>query len=62
MEDKIKEYYGKILKKSSDLKTDDCCTIDTYPDFIKDCMNNIEDEILISIMVFSRLWKEYTIF
>lgn len=46
MEDKIKEYYGKILKKSTDLKTDACCTIDTYPDFIKDCMNNIEDEIL----------------
>ncbi len=31
MKNIVKNYYGKILKKSSDLKTNACCTIKKYP-------------------------------
>ena len=32
----VKEYYGKILQKSSDLKTNACCTAEKYPSYILD--------------------------
>jgi arsenite methyltransferase len=41
-----KEYYGKILHKSSDLKTNACCTNIKYPNYIKNIMTKIHDEIL----------------
>lgn len=44
----VKEYYGKILKKSSDLKTNACCTLIKYPKFITDGLKNIHDDILSS--------------
>lgn len=28
IKNKVKEYYGKVLKRSSDLKTNACCTPD----------------------------------
>lgn len=42
----IKEYYGKVLSDSSDLKTSACCTTDALPDWQKDILNNIEDEVV----------------
>lgn len=42
----VKNYYGKILKSSEDLKTSACCTTDRLPDEIKSIIKNIEPEIL----------------
>lgn len=41
-----KEYYGKILNNTNDLKTNACCTISKYPKFIKDILNQINEEVL----------------
>ncbi len=37
----VKNYYGKILKKSDDLKTNACCTSVKYPNYIIIALNNI---------------------
>ncbi len=42
----VKDYYGKILRGSDDLKTKACCTPDNMPDRIKDLLRNIHDEVL----------------
>ena len=31
----VKEYYGKVVKKSTDLKTNACCTTSKYPEYKK---------------------------
>ena len=41
----VQEYYGKTLQQSSDLKTNACCTVQTYPQHIKDAMSLIHDEV-----------------
>lgn len=41
----VKTYYGEELKNSSDLKTNACCTIDSYPEHIKKALTLISDEI-----------------
>lgn len=46
--EEVKEYYGKILKTNKDLKTDACCSKDKYPDYIKDCIKNIDEEVVNS--------------
>ena len=46
--DSVKEYYGKILKKSSDLKTNACCTTGKYPKYILDKLKNIHEDVLSS--------------
>lgn len=43
-----KNYYGNILNKSDDLKTNACCTIENYPDHIKEILKQINDDILSS--------------
>ena len=43
-----KEYYGRVLNKSTDLKTNACCTAIKYPDYILDAFKNINNEILSS--------------
>ena len=42
----VKNYYGKTLQSSADLKTEACCTTDNMPDFIKRLLANIHDEVL----------------
>lgn len=42
----VQDYYGKQLNESSDLKTNACCTIKNYPDYIKKAMGNIHDEVM----------------
>ena len=46
--DSVKEYYGKILNKSSDLKTNACCTFIKYPQYIKNALSNIHPDVLSS--------------
>lgn len=41
----VKRYYGTELKDSLDLKTNACCTIDSYPWHIKEALGYIADEI-----------------
>ena len=42
----VKDYYGKVLKGSSDLKTMACCTPDSMPQAIKALLGNIHEEVL----------------
>jgi len=44
--EEIKDYYGKTLEKSEDLKTNACCTLDEPPQYIKDALSNIHDEVM----------------
>ena len=41
----VKDYYGKILKSSSDLKTSACCDSSTVPDEFKEPLKKIHPEI-----------------
>jgi ubiquinone/menaquinone biosynthesis C-methylase UbiE len=43
--DTVKKYYGEVVQKTSDLKTDACCTPDTMPVHIKKVLPLIEYEI-----------------
>ena len=43
-----KHYYGKVLNKSTDLKTNACCTIKKYPEHIKNALINIHEDITSS--------------
>ena len=42
----VKDYYGKTLKTSSDLKTEACCTPDDIPDYVRVLLANIHPEVL----------------
>ncbi len=46
--EQTKEYYGKILQKSTDLKTNACCTSIKYPKHILNAMKNIHDDVMSS--------------
>lgn len=43
--DTVKKYYGQVVQKTSDLKTDACCTADAVPVHIKKVLPLIENEI-----------------
>lgn len=42
----VKAYYGKVLQGKKDLKTNACCSVDSFPEPIKSIVGNIEPEIL----------------
>lgn len=46
MYDEVKDYYGKILQGSDDLKTDACCTDADLPRYLKQTLGKIHDEVL----------------
>lgn len=46
IESEVRDYYGKELQSSADLKTNACCTVVTYPLVIKAALTNIHDEVL----------------
>lgn len=46
MQDKVKEYYGKIIQTTEDLKTSACCTADALPLHIREVLKDIDSEIL----------------
>ncbi|MHC4617280.1 MAG: methyltransferase domain-containing protein [Planctomycetota bacterium] len=41
----VKRYYGEVLQGTSDLKTDACCTSETFPPRVTDILPLINDEI-----------------
>ncbi len=45
MHETVKEYYGKTLGGSADLKTDACCTLDATPDFLRPILARIHPEV-----------------
>ncbi len=45
MYEEVKDYYGKILQNSTDLKTDACCTDSELPNDIKQAMSLIHPEV-----------------
>ena len=46
MKDDVKNYYGKVLQQSGDLKTDACATAGDIPRYIKDILAQINDEVM----------------
>lgn len=46
MRDQVKEYYGKVLQGSDDLKTDACCTTTNLPVYLKQVLGKIHAEVL----------------
>lgn len=44
--EEVKEYYGKVLASSEDLKTNACCTLEEPQEYIKKALKNIHDEVL----------------
>jgi len=45
MLDQVKEYYGKTLSGSADLKTDACCTLDAPPEYLLQIMQKLHPEV-----------------
>ncbi len=44
--EEVSEYYGAILEKSADLKTNACCTVKYYPENIQKGLAMIHDEVV----------------
>ncbi len=42
----VKEYYGEVLQTSDDLQTNACCTPGDVPDFLKQVLSKVHDEVL----------------
>ena len=42
----VKEYYGRTLQGSADLKTDACCDVTATPAHIRTVLSEIHDEVL----------------
>jgi arsenite methyltransferase len=42
----VKDYYGKVLETSADLKTSACCTPDDVPAHLKRVLSNIHGEVM----------------
>jgi SAM-dependent methyltransferase len=45
MKESVREYYGKILNGTTDLKTSACCTNTAAPDYLQQAMSNIHTEV-----------------
>lgn len=45
VKEQVKDYYGKELQSSKDLKTNACCTFIDFPDYIRDAMRMVHDEV-----------------
>lgn len=44
--DAVRNYYGKVLQGSKDLKTDACCTLEDTPPWLQQALNNVHTEVL----------------
>ncbi len=43
--DKVKDYYGRVLKSTKDLKTTACCVAESIPIHLRDLVRNIHPEV-----------------
>lgn len=46
MLDFVKKYYGEILEKTEDLKTNACCTLEKPPRYVEDALGLVHDEVV----------------
>jgi SAM-dependent methyltransferase len=46
MHNEVKNYYGKVLQESDDLQTDACATDEVIPEYVKQALSRIHDEVL----------------
>ena len=46
MHELVKDYYGKELQSSEDLKTDACCDFTAVPEWLKPLLSNIHPEVV----------------
>ncbi len=46
MHDEVKDYYGKVLQNSDDLKTNACCTDSHLPKYVKKALSQVHDEVM----------------
>ncbi|NQV38056.1 MAG: methyltransferase domain-containing protein [Candidatus Marinimicrobia bacterium] len=46
IKESVKEYYGKVIQTTNDLKTSACCIPESMPNYIKSYLSNIHPEIL----------------
>lgn len=46
MHEDVKNYYGKVLQNSDDLKTNACCTAGDLPRHVKDALSQVHDDVL----------------
>jgi arsenite methyltransferase len=42
----VKDYYGKLLKSSKDLKTSACCDGATIPSHVRPLLDNVHPEVV----------------
>ncbi|MDY6933930.1 MAG: arsenosugar biosynthesis radical SAM protein ArsS [Spirochaetota bacterium] len=47
VKEKVQRYYGETLNSSSDLQTNACCTTESIPQYVKDSLKYINDEIMM---------------
>jgi SAM-dependent methyltransferase len=45
MDDKVRRYYGEVLRTSADLRTSACCTEAALPDHVKAVLGRVHDEV-----------------
>ena len=45
IQDTVKDYYGKVLSTTADLKTDACCTLEAPPAYLAAALANIHPEV-----------------
>jgi arsenite methyltransferase len=43
----VQDYYGKVLQSSDDLQTNACCTPAEMPQYVKDVLSRVHDEVLM---------------
>ncbi len=46
MLDQVKDYYGKTLQGTADLKTDACCTLEAPPQYLRQILSLVHDDVL----------------
>jgi len=42
----VQNYYGEVLQSTQDLKTSACCTTDAPPDYLRDALAQVHDEVI----------------
>ncbi len=46
IQEKVKDYYGKVLETSDDLKTSACCPLDAPPTHVQSLLKNVHETVL----------------
>ena len=54
----VKDYYGKVLKETGDLKTNACLTSGAPPTHIRDALKGIHEEVCFFLKKIGRMTKK----